>query len=66
MNPWLSLDYPLTLREMKRLTWLQSKMAAVIHLAASNQPVDFAYARRLAFIRFLVLTGDLSEGVAQP
>lgn len=65
MNAWLSLEYALSIQDMKRLSWLQSKMAAVVHLADHNEPIDFAYARRLAFTKYLVQSGRLSEGVTR-
>ena len=65
MNAWLSLAYPLSVRDPERLGWLRSKMDAVIHLQDTNQPVDFAFAKRLAFTRWLIQSGRLSEGKVQ-
>jgi hypothetical protein len=36
---------------------------ALYHLLDAGQTVDAAYARRLAFLRYLVITGRIGEDV---
>jgi hypothetical protein len=60
-DPWQELVYPLTLQEIQRLSWLQAKISAVEWLANHDHQatVDFLQAKRLAFVKWMVLTGRL-------
>ncbi len=64
MNAWLSLQYALSVQDLRRLGWLKSRMDAVVMLGENGlADGDHAFARRLAFAKFLADTGRLSEGV---
>ncbi len=63
VDPWLAVEYPLSVQELRRLTWLQSKVAATEFLdqhGLYTKPLD---AQRLAFSAYLFTSGRLSEHV---
>ena len=54
---------PFTEDELRRLIWLQATVAAEHHLVPRGEPCgDHQACRRLAFARWLGVTGRLVEG----
>lgn len=62
-DAWFALEFALSVHEIQQLGFLRLKMAAVVWQADHDEPVDFAYARQLAFMRWMFVTGRLSDGV---
>lgn len=59
IDPWLALDYPLSVQELTRLAWLQ----AAAHLDQQGLYTKPMAAKRLAWAAFLYTSGRLSEHV---
>ncbi len=55
--------YPLSVTDLKRLTWFRSRIEAKEWLALHHVSVDGMDAARLAFVNYLVATGRLTEHV---
>lgn len=48
---------------MTRLGWLKAKMEAAVWIDAHGELSTMQQAKRLAFVRWLVRTGRINEGV---
>lgn len=59
---WLSLTYPLTVRELQRLSQFQTFLNARVFLHDQGLNCSKLAAKRLAFARYLVTNRRIGEG----
>lgn len=60
---WSDLVFPLSVRELQRLSWFAGKVAATVHLGQYQEFVEPYEASRLSFAKWLHITGRISEFV---
>jgi hypothetical protein len=59
IDVWDAITYPLAVRDLQRLAWLQATMAARVWLYEQQLPCSLTDARHLAFVRWLVISRRL-------
>jgi hypothetical protein len=60
---WDSLEGPLSVHELQRLSFLQAKIEALVLLADNHQPLQIRFAKHLVYARYLVQSGRLRESI---